>query len=162
MNFLSRTLLLLFICSLSVASLFAQANVPSPGKDSIDRFLITKMKKIGIPGLQLAIIKDGKIVKLAEYGLADVQDSVPVTRKTVFTIASITKAFTGVAVMQLVQAGKLDLDKPVSAYLDSLPVAWRSVKIRQLLSHNSGIPNIMDNNTGDLIGSTDSATWSKV
>ncbi|MCB2376619.1 serine hydrolase [Hymenobacter sp. BT635] len=111
--------------------------------DSVDRFLAAKMQQLRIPGLQLAVIHHGKIVKLQSYGLANVQDSVPVTSRTVFPLNSITKAFTGVAVLQLVEAGKLKLTDPIGQYLPGLPAAWHPVTIRQLLAHSSGIPNIL-------------------
>jgi CubicO group peptidase (beta-lactamase class C family) len=107
------------------------------------------MKESHIPGMQVAVVQHGKLVLTRAYGLADVQHSVPVTTKTPFSIASITKAFTGVAIMQLVEEGKgkLDLDAPVSRYLSSLPVAWRPVTIQQLLTHVSGLPDIVDQKT---------------
>jgi CubicO group peptidase (beta-lactamase class C family) len=103
-----------------------------------------------IPGLQVAVVQHGRLVFSGAYGLADVQHSLPVTAKTVFSIASITKAFTGVAVVQLVEQGKLKLDAPVSQYLDDLPVAWRPVTVRQLLTHVSGIPDILNQKTGNI------------
>ncbi len=109
--------------------------------DSVDAFLRGQMQKRRIPGLQLAVVRHGKIVKLGAYGLANVQDSISVTDQTRFTINSITKAFTGVAIMQLVEAGRLDLEAPVSRYLDVLPAAWQTVSIRQLLTHTSGLPS---------------------
>ncbi|MCJ0742702.1 serine hydrolase [Pedobacter montanisoli] len=108
----------------------------------LDQYIKNIMQERRIPGLQLAIIQHGKIVKLQQYGLANIQDSISVNQHTLFPINSITKAFVGVAVMQLVEQGKLDLEKPVSAYLDSLPGAWQAVKIKQLLSHQSGLPEI--------------------
>ncbi|WP_081675013.1 serine hydrolase [Daejeonella oryzae] len=129
--------------------------------DDIDAFLITKMQQRNIPGMQIAIVKNGEIVKLGNYGVANLQDSVPVTENTVFVINSITKAFTGVAIMQLVEAGKLNLSLPVSTYLDDLPEVWRSVTIQQLLSHTSGIPDIVDEET-DLIEKGEEASWKKV
>jgi len=124
------------------------------------------MRERRIPGLQVAVVRRGKIVLLRSLGVANVQDSVPVTRRTIFPINSCTKAFTGVAVMQLVEEGKVDLSAPVSAYLDGLPAPWRPVTVRQLLTHVSGLPNILnvlDQSTGKLIGgdSEDSA-WAKV
>ena len=102
------------------------------------------MQKRRIPGLQLAIVKNGEIIKTGNYGLANVQDSIPVDSRTLFTINSITKAFTGIAIMQLVEAGKLKLSSPVSSYLNDLPDSWKAVTIQQLLSHTSGIPDIVD------------------
>jgi CubicO group peptidase (beta-lactamase class C family) len=121
---------------------FVSGNAVSAQQDSIDIFVNTQMQKRKIPGLQLAIVKNGSIVKTAHYGFANVQDSIPVSDKTVFPINSITKAFTGIAIMQLVEAGKLTLSSPVGAYLPGLPKAWNTVTVLQLLSHTSGIPNI--------------------
>jgi len=133
----------------------AQAATPA---DSVDLFLTAKMRQLRIPGLQLAVVRHGQVVKLAQYGLASVQDSVPVTRRTLFAINSITKAFVGVAVMQLVEAGKLDLAAPVGRYLPGLPVAWQPATIRQLLSHTSGLPDIMPD--GELLPEgTEAAAW---
>lgn len=129
--------------------------------DEVDAFLRSEMQKRHIPGLQVAVVRGGKIVKLAAYGLANVQDSVPVDDRTLFQTNSITKAFTGVAVMQLVEAGKLDLAAPPSRYLDGLPAAWRGVTIRQLLTHTSGIPDIWDNRAR-LIADGEDAAWAKV
>lgn len=138
------------------ATLFAQ-------KDSIDVFVESQMQKRGIPGLQLAIVKNGKVAKASNYGIANVQDSIPVSDKTVFSINSITKAFTGVAILQLMEAGKLQLDSPVSEYLDNLPESWRKVTIQQLLSHNSGIPDIVDAEESTLISPLgEAASWKLV
>src|SRR6202034_3393592 len=107
----------------------------------------------------------------ATLGMAEVENSVPVTDKAAFPIASATKAFTGVALMQLVESGKLDLAAPISRYLDGLPVSWQKVTIRQLATHISGLPNIVNNDTGELVtgvqiasmGESDvDAAWNKV
>ncbi len=136
-------------------AVFAQA-------DSIDVFVKNVMQKRKIPGLQLAIVKNGKIIKTGNYGFANVQDSIPVSDKTVFTINSITKAFTGVAIMQLAEAGKLQLSSPVDAYLTGLPQAWNAVTIQQLLSHTSGIPDIVDEEESVLIAASAEEAWKKV
>jgi len=122
----------------------------TPRTDTADAFLRKEMKERHIPGMQVAVVQHGKLVLTRAYGLADVQHSVPVTTKTPFSIASMTKAFTGVAVMQLVEEGKLDLKAPVSQYLGGLPVAWRPVTIQQLLTHVSGIPDIVDQKSGKI------------
>jgi len=149
----------LFIIALLTHSFYIRAQSQP---DSLDKFLIARMKKNGIPGLQLAVVRNGKIIKSTSYGLANLQDSAAVNLQTIFQLNSITKAFVGVAVMQLVEAGKLDLSKPLSAYLDSLPANWQNIPVRQLLTHNSGLPKILNNNTGKLVGETDSAAWANV
>ena len=136
----------------------AEARVPA---DSVDLFLSTKMRQLRIPGLQLAVIRHGQVVKLGQYGLANLQDSIPVTRNSRFTINSITKAFVGVAVMQLVEADKLDVSAPVSRYLPGLPAAWQPVTVRQLLTHTSGLPEIMGDD--DMVtDANENAAWAKV
>jgi CubicO group peptidase (beta-lactamase class C family) len=124
------------------ASLAAEPKAAAdPRGERVDALMRQAMADRRIPGLQIAVVKDGKIVLSRAYGQANLQTPVPVTDQTVFSINSITKAFTGVAAMREVEAGRLDLNKPVSAYLDGLPEAWRGVTIRQLLSHTSGLPD---------------------
>ncbi|HEX2534760.1 MAG TPA: serine hydrolase [Chitinophagaceae bacterium] len=130
--------------------------------DSIDVFVHHQMRQRKIPGLQLAIVREGKIIKTGNYGLANLQDLIPVSDKTVFTINSITKAFTGVAIVQLMEAGKLKLDVPISQYLSDLPEAWKPVTVLQLLSHTSGIPDIVNEEEAVLIMDNPEEAWKKV
>jgi CubicO group peptidase (beta-lactamase class C family) len=131
--------------------------------DEIDDFMRAEMAERKIPGLQLAVVKNSKIVKTASYGLANIQDAVAVDDDTVFSINSITKAFTGVAVMQLVEQGKLELSAKISKYLPDLPVEWHNVTVKQLLTHTSGLPDIMDSNTAKLISDEGAkASWELV
>ena len=131
-------------------------------KDSIDLFIHSQMEKRKIPGLELAIVRHGKIIKTGYYGLSNIQDSIPVSSKTVFTINSITKAFVGVAALQLVEEGKLKLDSPISDYLNDIPHAWKSVKVQQLLSHTSGIPDLVDEEEAVMIADRFDLAWKKV
>lgn len=131
---------------LALVSTTASAQAPDPGLSQagqVDAYLREKMTKTRIPGMQLAVVKDGQIVLSRHYGTASVEFGVPVEDDTVFAINSITKAFTGVAAMRLVEDGKLDIGKPVGSYLTDLPETWRGVTIRQLLSHMSGLPDVM-------------------
>lgn len=77
----------------------------------------------------MAVIQHGKLIKLGAYGVANVENNIATTDQSVFSVNSITKAFVGVAVMQLVEQGKLDINDPISKYIDSLPVAWRPLYI---------------------------------
>ncbi|GAB3955032.1 hypothetical protein GCM10028805_41450 [Spirosoma harenae] len=137
-----------------------------PASRAIDEFLQKQMQERRITGLQLAIVQHGKIVLSKSYGMANVQDNIPVTNQSVFPIYSCTKAFTGVAIMQLVEDGKIDLAAPVSQYLDGLPASWQPVTIRQLLTHISGLPDInrvLNANTYGLEGiGSEEAAWAKV
>lgn len=109
----------------------------------VDRYLAAQMQRLRIPGMAVAVVQGQRIVLLRHYGTASVEFGVPVGAQTVFAVNSITKAFTGVAAMQLVERGRLDPAAPVGRYLADLPEAWRGVTIRQLLSHMSGLPDIM-------------------
>jgi CubicO group peptidase (beta-lactamase class C family) len=131
--------------------------------DEIDDFIHAEMAERKIPGLQLAVVKNSKIVKTASYGLANIQDAVAVDDDTVFSINSITKAFTGVAVMQLVEQGKLEVSAKISKYLPDLPVEWQNITVKQLLTHTSGLPDIMNSNNGQLLSNDGAkASWQMV
>lgn len=116
---------------------------PADSTEQVDRYLQMQMQRLQIPGLAVAVVKDGRLVLERHYGTASVEFGVPVSSGTVFAINSVTKAFTGVAAMRLVEAGRLDLSAPVGRYLTDLPEAWRAVTIRQLLSHTSGLPDVL-------------------
>jgi len=110
--------------------------------DNVDDYLLKKMADKKIPGLQVVVIKNNKVIKTANYGLANLQDNIAVTDKTVFTINSMTKSFVGVAIMQLVEQGKLALSDKASSYIADLPDSWLDVTIKQLLTNTSGLPKI--------------------
>ena len=144
----------------------AQARTQDPSA-AIEAFLREKMQKRHIPGLQVAVVRHGKIVMLGAYGTANLQDDVPVTDQTVFSVNSATKPFTGVAIMQLVEDGKVDLAAPASRYIEGLPVAWQAVTVRQLLTHTSGFPDILvppkGQGTGSLVGDGgEESAWTTV
>lgn len=119
------------------------------------------MKELRIPGLQIAVIQDGRVVLSESHGLANVENNIPATRTTLFPINSATKTVTGVAIMQLVEAGLVDLDAPISRYLDDLPVAWQGILVRQLLGHTSGLPDIVDQK-GLIGGMNERDAWKAV
>lgn len=116
---MSKLFSLIIIFSLSI-NVFSQ-------NDSIDTYIESQMALRKIPGLQLAIVKNNEIVKTKSYGLANIEDAIAVDDETVFSINSITKAFVGVTVMQLVEQGKLDINAEISNYLPDLPNAWKSL-----------------------------------
>ncbi len=143
---LARTLrgALIMVALIVPGTALAQTGAgPADATAQVDRYLEMQMQRLQIPGLAVAVVKDGQLVLERHYGTASVEFGVPVSADTVFAINSVTKAFTGVAAMRLVEAGRLDLSAPVGRYLADLPEAWRAVTIRQLLSHMSGLPDIM-------------------
>lgn len=123
------------------------------GADAIDDFIRTTMAARSIPGLALAVVRDGKIVREVGYGLASLELGVAVTPASVFPIASVTKLFTATLVMQLVQQGKLGLDDRLGSLLPDMPEAWHEVTLRQMLAHTSGLPDVIVNPmTGTWLG----------
>ena len=98
-------------------------------------------------GLALGVIRNGRLAFFAGHGLADIDANTPVTEDTVFRIGSITKLFTAVAVMQLWEEGRVDLDAPANDYLRAYKLipaeaGWRPATLRHLLTHTAGIPEI--------------------
>jgi len=122
---------------MSSSAIFAQL-------DPIDAFLAEKMSEHNIPGLQFSIVKNQKIVKSGSFGIANIEDGIPVDQDTVFAINSMTKAFTGVALMQLVEQRKLDLNATISAFVPNLPPSWQTVTIKELAAHTSGLPDVLE------------------
>lgn len=97
------------------------------------------MKRQNVPGLSLAVVKDGKVVKAAGYGLADLEGKVAATPETVYHIGSISKQFVAATLLVLAQEKRLGLDDRVAEHLRDAPPAWRAITIRHLLTHTSGI-----------------------
>lgn len=114
-------------------------NVFSQTSEAIDKLIQEEMQTTKIPGLALAIIKDGKLIKKTGYGLANVETQTPVNSSTVFKIASVSKPMIAMAIMTLVEDGKVKLDDPVSKYLSNTPESWSKITVRHFLSHTSGV-----------------------
>ncbi len=109
----------------------------------IDAFVSEQVRRHGIPGVSLGVVEGGKIVHTKGFGKAD-QTGRPITPHTPFVIASMSKPLTATAVMQLVEAGEVELDAPVRRYVPDFrmadPVASGQITVRHLLQHTSGIP----------------------
>jgi len=109
---------------------------------AIDAYITEQMDELGVPGMALGVVQDGQIVHLQGFGAAD-SSGRAVTPQTPFYIGSVTKSFTALAVMQLVEAGKIDLDAPVQEYLPWFELADKeasaTITVRNLLNHASGI-----------------------
>jgi len=135
---------LLVLILLAVAPVVAQpAQNAASDFRAIDTYIETQMRELRIPGLAIGIVEGDQIVHLKGFGIAG-SDRRLVTPQTPFQIASIGKPMTAVAIMQLVEAGKLDLDAPVQRYLPAFRVADATasaqITIRHLLYHTSGLP----------------------
>ncbi len=106
----------------------------------IDAFLQQKSEKGNIPGFSVAIAHQGKTIFAKGYGRTG--DNKPVNADTPFAIASLSKSFTAMAVMQLVETGKIKIDSPISDYLPSLGENGTKITVRQLLNQTSGYSDL--------------------
>jgi serine beta-lactamase-like protein LACTB len=102
------------------------------------------MTRMGIPGLSAAIVSERQLRWSGAFGMADLENFVPAKKETVYRLASVTKPITATAVLQLVEAGKVDLDAPIQRYVPAFPEKQWPVTVRHLLSHQAGIRNWTD------------------
>jgi CubicO group peptidase (beta-lactamase class C family) len=110
---------------------------------SIDSVMAVYAQPAG-PGASLLVVRDGRVAYMKGYGLADVEQTVPVTAQTDFRLASLSKQFTATAVMLLVADGRLRYDDDVSTLVAGLPAFARGITVRNLLNHTSGLPDYED------------------
>lgn len=106
---------------------------------AVDDYIQKEMLRQRIPGVSLAVLKEGKVVKTAAYGYANLELNAPATVETLYGLGSISKTFTAAAIMLLVEEGKLGLDDKITRHLAGLPEDWAEIKVRHLLTHTSGI-----------------------
>ena len=107
--------------------------------DNVDDYVRSQMAERHVPGAAVAVMRNGRVVKMKGYGLASLEFDVPVTADTVFEIGSVSKQMTAAAIMLLVEDGRVSLDEKISQYLPGTPEAWKDVTVRHLLTHSSGI-----------------------
>ncbi len=139
-----------FLLALSVPCLILLALTVAAAARAADRFdgvrgsIRAQMQERNVPAMSVAVAKDGKIVWAEGFGWADLENRIPATVDTTYSLASISKTFTAVGLMTLVQAGKVDLDKPINDYLgDAKLEAWvgdaREATVRRVANHTSGL-----------------------
>jgi CubicO group peptidase (beta-lactamase class C family) len=122
----------------------APPSANSADLDGIDDFIASVMTEWKVPGLAIAVVKDGQVILSKGYGYRNVEKQLPVTPRTLFAIGSITKSFTVSVLGMLADEGKLDWDKSVRTYLPDFqlydPVATEHMTPRDLVTHRSGLP----------------------
>jgi CubicO group peptidase (beta-lactamase class C family) len=138
------------IVALAAAPAARAADTAPDDPAQIDRLLSKAFPSDG-PGAAVLVVSSGQTVLRKGYGLADLELGVPADPKHVFRICSITKQFTAVAILQLVEAGKVRLEDPITKYLPDFTTSGAPVTVAQLLTHTAGVPSV---------GSV--AEWSKV
>ncbi len=130
--------LLLPVAALLLAPLAAQ-QLSREQIGEIEKAVSAEVAQQKIPGLSVAVGKGHRLVWSAGFGMADLENSVPARASTVYRLGSISKPITAVAVMQLAERGRLDLDAPIQKYVPSFPEKPWPITTRLLLGHVSGI-----------------------
>src|SRR5437588_4956610 len=123
------------------------ATVNSPPAESVtarvDK-LFAQWDKPDSPGCALGIIKDGQLIYKHGYGMANLEYNIPISPKSVFNIASMSKQFTAMSILLLAKRGKLSLDDEIQKYLPEIPRYQSPITIRHLIHHTSGIRNYIE------------------
>ncbi len=120
-----------------------------PSIAAIDLFVRQEMAQQRIPGLSLAVTINNELIFTKGYGQANVELQTPALAESVYEVASITKQFTAVAILLLVQDHKLALEDTLGRLLPGGPDSWNKINLRHLLTHTSGIPDFDDGNMFD-------------
>ncbi len=145
----------------AIALLLILAAVPGSGQeekipagkhaaieDAVSKFMATS----GAPGVSVAVVLNGERAWSAGFGMADLENNVPVTSRTLFRLASVSKPITATAAMHLWEQGKLDLEAPIQKYCPAFPKKEWPISTRQLLGHLGGIRHYRSESEGDLEG----------
>ena len=141
-----RPLAITLLVLTAAGGLSAQA-APQAYQDVIResrQLILDTMAALRVPGAQIAVVRDGALLWSEGFGLADIEQQVPVTPLTRFRIASISKPVTSTALGLLVQEGKVDLDSPVQRYVPSFPEKRWPITVRQVAGHLAGIRHYND------------------
>jgi CubicO group peptidase (beta-lactamase class C family) len=110
----------------------------------LDEFVVRHLSEVGAPGLTLSLVDRNGPLRSSQYGFADVKSGIKVAPQTLFEIGSISKSFVAIAVLQLAEEGKIDLQKPVATYLPWLKFdsKFSPITTHHLLSHTSGLSGV--------------------
>jgi CubicO group peptidase (beta-lactamase class C family) len=111
---------------------------------ALDRQLLANAQQYGIAGQAVLILHDGETLYRTSQGLGDREHGTAVLPEDIFPVFSVSKLFASVLVMQLVERGELDLNKPIGDYLSELPQSWQNIKVAAIFNHTSGLPEYFD------------------
>ena len=118
---------------------------------ALDAAMQKQLAERHIPGASIAVVRNREVLLATGYGMASIEKSLPANADTKYQIASATKPFTALAIMVLVEDGKLELDERAAVYLPRLPERYGGVTIRQLLTHTAGVNrDLRTGNTDDF------------
>ena len=149
-NSSSRWLIVPLLAVLWAFQGFAQTGkLPAGASAKIDDAVAHFIGETKTPGVAVAVVEDGEFAWASGYGMADLENSVPVTQETLFRLASISKPIGAVAAMELWEQGKLDLDAPIQKYCPAFPDKGAVITTRELLGHLGGIRDYRDGAAGE-------------
>jgi len=120
-------------------NLFLAQNNVNVINQEVDKFVDKQIKTLKIPGMAIAVVKNGKIIKKTTYGFANLDWKNKVTNHTNFQIASCTKLLTSTLLLKAIYNKKISLDDSVSKYIIECPAEWKDIKVENLINHSSGI-----------------------
>ncbi|HEX7185988.1 MAG TPA: serine hydrolase [Thermoanaerobaculia bacterium] len=120
---------------------FFVASSASAQAGKVDDYIKAEMQRRNIPGLSVAVVRNGEIIQAKGYGLSNVELNVAATPETIYQSGSIGKQFTATLVMMLVEEGKLSLDDHIGKHIPDAPALWKDITVRHLLTHTSGLSN---------------------
>ncbi len=141
-------LALLLACASPVSS--QQNSLATEKRAEIEKAVSSFMSANSVPGIGVAVVLEGEPAWSAGFGMSDLEDSAPATSSTLFRLGSISKPITAVAVLQLWERGKLDLDAPVQKYCPAFPQKEWPITTRELLGHLGGIRHYNPDGKGDI------------
>ena len=141
-------LALLLACASAVSS--QQNSLATEKRAEIEKAVSSFMSANSVPGIGVAVVLEGEPVWSAGFGMSDLEDSAPTTSSTLFRLGSISKPITAVAVLQVWERGKLDLDAPVQKYCPAFPQKEWPITARELLAHLGGIRHYNSDGKGDI------------
>jgi serine beta-lactamase-like protein LACTB len=142
---------LLLVISLSSTPLHAQTKSLSADKRAqIEKAASSFLAANSVPGISVAVVRDGELLWSAGFGMADLENFVPATSSTLFRLGSISKPITATAILQLSERGKLDLDAEVQNYCPAFPKKEWPITTRELLGHLGGIRHYNPDGKGDI------------
>ena len=148
---IARISLFVALCVWLLAAAFAEDAKVSAEKRALLEDTVSKfMASTNAPGIAVAVVLNGEEVWSEGFGMADLENNVPVTTQTLFRLASISKPITATAAMQLWEQGKLDLEVPIQKYCPAFPQKESPINTRQLMSHLAGVRHYRTDPKEDL------------
>ncbi len=150
MNFKSRFITSVFITAILSIFLLVSSGYAQVNTDQVTAYLEQVRQETGAPGISVAVAVGGNIIYSNGVGYAELDNKVPATGQTVHNVGSVSKVIATVAIMQLFEQGKIDLDAPIQQYVSYFPEKEWKITLRRILTHTSGIRHYKRGEFGHL------------